>query len=331
MKKKEKDYDYIVTPFHEKLSCFVPLPYPVVWIIYSCVLLAGHVFLLSDSKETSLLIPHLIMGLLPAFLSVATIWFSKLLERFTPAMLIFIDWPKDKCLQWYDSEVKTIFNNKRMCFSGLTMIVVMLPFVLIGPLMPTHVWPRATFLIIMCTLNFFAGSMIYTMIRIWIMVYKLGNIKEIKVSVYQHPVTSVKAVGKLLSKITMTIIAIYIFGVSYLIFSKPNSLMFFICLFFGIFVMAFFIFPQIKIHTIMSNIKHSRLRKFSVHLEDALQKVTDDPSGGNVQKVRELFEIQQSLNSMGEWPFDTKLILAIITSVGIPLVVVLLQILGNRF
>jgi len=330
MEIEEKDYDYIVTPFHEKLARVFPIPYPVVWMIYSCILLTPHIFLLLTSKETSLLIPHLIMGFLPANLSIATIWFSKLLERFTPSMFIFIDWPKDKCLKWYDSEINSIFNSKRMCHSGILMAVVMLPFVLIGPLMPKYIWAQTTFLIIMFILNFFAGSMIYTMIRMWIMVYKIGNIKEIKVSVYQHPVTSVKAVGKLLSRITLTIVAIYIFGVSYLIFSKPDVIMFLMCSFFGIFVIAFFIFPQIKIHKIMSKIKHKRLRQFSVHIEEALQAVTSDPSGKNVQKVRELFEIQQSLNQMGEWPFDTKLLFTILTGVGIPIALVLLQMLGKH-
>jgi hypothetical protein len=80
----------------------------------------------------------------------------------------------------------------------------------------------------------------------------------------------------------------------------------------------------------MSKVKHIKLRVFSEYLENALDKVTKDPSSENIQRVRELFEIQNSLNGMGEWPFDTKLLLTIIIGIAIPVVLVILQIVCSR-
>jgi len=63
---------------------------------------------------------------------------------------------------------------------------------------------------------------------------------------------------------------------------------------------------------------------------ECLEKVTTDPSQDNVQRVRELFEIQTSLNGMGEWPFDTKLLIIVITGIGIPLLVAFFPILLEK-
>jgi hypothetical protein len=165
------------------------------------------------------------------------------------------------------------------------------------------------------------------MLRISIMVYKLGRIDELKVSIYQHPVTSVRAIGKLMSRLALTILIIYIFGMSYYFGDNPGTLMLFMNLFFGILVLGFFIYPQINVHKMMSKVKHKKLMRFSSYLEESLQAVTEDPSGVHIQRVRELFEIQRSLNGMGEWPFNTKLLLTIITGIGIPVLVVLIQII----
>jgi len=73
-----------------------------------------------------------------------------------------------------------------------------------------------------------------------------------------------------------------------------------------------------------------RLREFSRHLEEALEGVTREPSRESVQRVRELFEIQKSLNEMGEWPFDTRKVFLIISGIAIPLIVVLLQIIWSK-
>lgn len=69
---------------------------------------------------------------------------------------------------------------------------------------------------------------------------------------------------------------------------------------------------------------------FSNYIEESLQAVTEDPSVGNIQRVRELFEIQRSLNGMGEWPFNTKLLLTLLTGIAIPIFVVLLQIICSK-
>lgn len=328
---RDKDFDYIVTPYEEKLARIIPLPYPIVWLLFSCLLLGLHLFALWRTGEPfKPLWPIVVVGLLPGLISIGTIWFSKILEQFTPSLYLFIDWPEEQVREWYESEVRAIFNLKWMLGCGVPTAILMLLCVVIGPLWPTNAYPKITFSILIFALGFLAGGMIYTMIRIPIIVYRLGKIEEIKVSVYQHPLTSVKAVGRLLGKISLVIIGIYVFGISYHLFCEANTLTVLVTCFFGLFVLAFFILPQFNVHKIMSKVKHRRLRRFSVYLEESLQNVTKDPSRKNVQRVRELFDVQKSLNMMGEWPFDTKILLVILIGIVMPIIVVLLQVLWKR-
>lgn len=328
MEAKKTKYDYIVTPYQEKIPSILKIPCNLFWTIFSIIIITFDLFFLFKYEEAKeIVIPHVIMGILPGLIAISTIWFSKILENFTPALFMFINWTEDKILEWYSTEIRTIFNFRNMVISGLIMTASMIPISILGPLMPKNIEPSISFLVIMVFLNFLAGSLIYVMIRICCMVNKLGEIESIKISIYQHPLTSVKAVGKLMGQISLVTILIYFIGVSYHIFTRTDNIMISITLFFGFFVFFFFIFPQAKIHKIMYRVKHKKLRNFSLYLEEALEKVTVDPSQDNLQRVKELFGIQQSLSQMGEWPFDTKLLFPILTGIAVPIIAALLQLI----
>ena len=112
---EEKDYDYIVTPFPEKIARFFHISYPLMWFIVSLFLGALHIFSCLYSHETvsqkALLV---VIALRPFFIAVAIVRFSKALEEFTPSLFSFIDWPDERILDWYESELRSIFNFKWM-------------------------------------------------------------------------------------------------------------------------------------------------------------------------------------------------------------------------
>lgn len=328
MEEKKSDYDYIVTPYQESISNFFHIPFTVFWSLYTAITISIDVFVLFKYQESKeVVIPHIILGFLPGVIAISTIWFSKILENFTPSLFMFIDWTKERTLNWYSAEIRSIFNFKRMALSGFLMAVIMVPLSFQGPLMPIHIIPSASFILMMVSMNFLAGSLIYVLVRICCMVNHLGEIESIKISVYQHPLSSIKAVGKLMGQISMATMLIYILAVSFHIFTRSDPMMISITIFFGIFVLFIFIFPQIKIHKIMSNVKYKKIRCFATYLEDALEKVTEDPSPENVQRVKELFGVQQSLSQMGEWPFETRVLFPILTGIAIPIIVALLQLI----
>lgn len=95
----------------------------------------------------------------------------------------------------------------------------------------------------------------------------------------------------------------------------------------AVLIFCFFLLPQIGIHRIMSNEKEQRILSFSHHLESALEKSLRDPSSENMQRLKELFELQEHLKKMNEWPFNVNTIWQLITALLIPMALALLEII----
>jgi hypothetical protein len=91
-------------------------------------------------------------------------------------------------------------------------------------------------------------------------------------------------------------------------------------------IFCFFLLPQIGIHRIMAAEKEQRLHSFSHHLEKALEKSLSDPSLENMQRLKELFDLQEHLKKMNEWPFNVNTLWQLITALLIPLILALLEI-----
>lgn len=335
MRIKGDEYDYIVTPFQEKLGSILSLPYWAPWAVISGVLLGVH---LEAGRGEGLGLSGwyavIVSCSLPGLAAVATIWFSKALEQFTPRLFMFIERPKKDVVEWYEGEVRSIFSSLWMSVGGILLICLCLFCIKKGPLWKAYgisSWEVSKPLVIVIVtellVGFLGGAMLYTMFGIGRMMHRLGKKEHIKVSVYHHPVTSVRAVGRLLTKISLVVVALYIFGISSSLCSESvkELKIYVVILVFAVVVTCFFIFPQIKIHQIMARVKHERLSEHCSRVEKALEKVKENPSRGNIEEVRELFEVQRSLKGVGEWPFDTRLLLTVLTGVAVPLMVVLLQ------
>lgn len=332
MSGKKNRYDWIVTPFPEQISKHLPLPYPISWLVISEMLFFFYflvVLFFPDEEITTqyILRREAILPILLTLMSTGIILFSKRMENFTQAVKTFIDWPEEKIITWYSKLIKKAFSTKKMMIHGITLGVICVLTCLfkkgvqINPI-------QISYLSIVFLVGLMGGAMFSSMLGIGQIISSLGNIEELKVSIYQHPSASVKAAGKLLFTISLYAAITYLVGLSYVFLSgfQANPLTLLLLIGFGIFVIGYFIFPQIKIHDLMSKYKHKRVRKFSKHIDEALEKVMGEPSRTNLEHVKELFEIQKELNGMGEWPFDTKFILTLISVIIIPILIASIQI-----
>jgi len=123
----QKDpYDYMVTPFFERITRKLPLPYQISWLIISEIIFLFHYLVLlffADDKYTSFeyLLVESIAPILLALIIISIISFSKRLENFTLALKIFINLPEDKLLEWYSALVNDAFSSKRMVAYGLPL------------------------------------------------------------------------------------------------------------------------------------------------------------------------------------------------------------------
>jgi flagellar motor component MotA len=91
-------------------------------------------------------------------------------------------------------------------------------------------------------------------------------------------------------------------------------------------IFGFFILPQVGVHRIMASEKTRRLTSFTHYLEEAMERSLQDPSSENMQRLKELFELQAHLVGMNDWPFNTNTVWQLITALLIPIALTVLQI-----
>jgi hypothetical protein len=77
----------------------------------------------------------------------------------------------------------------------------------------------------------------------------------------------------------------------------------------------------------MVNEKTNRMSNFTHHLEGAIDRTLKDPSAENMQRLKELFEVQNHLKGMNEWPFDLTSIWQLLTALIIPIILAAIEIL----
>lgn len=322
-------YDEIVTPFTERIADAFKTHYVVFWVIAGFILTLIHVVIMGRYEEIRIdtMWPSISFGMLPSATIISNIYFSKILERFTPSLFNILSWEKNKSIDWYTKQLNKIFSDKNIVISGLAMCLLLTPTAFYGPLLPEHYIARISFMVLMSIVTFTAGGTLYSLVAIIIMLDDLAKTNALKVSIYQHHLTSIKAIGSLMAKISITALLLYFLGISYNIACKQTIITAVTTAIFGVIILLLFILPQMKVHNIMSRVKQKRLIMFSVHLEKSLHDVTINPSEGNISQVRELFAIQNSLNEMNEWPFDTKMLITVLTGIAVPILLVLLQVI----
>lgn len=321
----DKDYDYIVTPFAEHIPKAFHMHYGIFWGIVGLLFTGAYtaVQVRGEGPLLRVIWPSLTLGLLPFAIIIATIYFSKILEKFTPSLFSILEWEHQRTLDWYSDELRAIFSNKWMFLCGVLNAFVIYGVAYKGPVYPTEATAQTTFMFLMALLGFISGGAVYSLLRIVVMLDRLGKTGNVRISVYQHPLTSIKAIGALMTKISTMALCLYLLGISYSL-TCPNTLPTLLATAaFGGVIAILFIAPQVRIHRIMTSVKHERLINFSSYLEKALENVIAEPSDRNISQARRLLSVQNSLNQMDEWPFNTKMVVKLVTGIVVPIAAML--------
>ncbi len=325
-------YDWIVTPYFERISDIIPLPYYVSWLLISQVIFLFYYltlvfFTLEDFITTQFLISESLITLMIGAIASAVIFFSKAMEDFTAVLPKFINQDEDKIIEWYTTEIRSAFDDKKMIMSGIVMGISLVILALnLEALVYPSIQVQSFFLFVIFLLGLVSGGIMNAQTGIARIIYKFGDM-PLRISLYQHPSASIKAAGKLLYKISLASILLYIIGIAYVYFriGFEGFLITAVMVAVGLWTIGYFIVPQLKIHEIMKRCKNDRIRQFSEHLESALEVSLEKPTKENVNHVKELMEVQKKLDEMNEWPFDAGIFISLLSVIIIPILISLFE------
>lgn len=174
---------------------------------------------------------------------------------------------------------------------------------------------------------FFLGVGVWALLNVVRIPILLTRYK-IKVSLTQVSGRGLQAIGSSYFRMSLSIILTFIPLVIAVIVSPLNTNTSILAWLAGglTLIFGFFLLPQVGIHRIMASEKTERLMSFTRHLEEAMEQSLQDPSSENMQRLKELFELQAHLKDMNDWPFNVNTVWQLITALLIPIALTVLQI-----
>lgn len=319
-----------IISFPERLVRWIPLPYWFAWLLIWEALFAGDYFLSFSSPSGH---DHLAeFGFLLVFFAltcISIIYCSKVLARLYADLLLFIDHNKEELELWYH---KRLANS----YAGIWPVAFGLLFAVAEALTAGRIIRALTpgdtpvyFLRLGYELLgfFFLGVGIWALINVLLIPIGLTNFR-VRVSVNQVSGRGLQALGSAYFKMSLAITVTFIPLVAAAVLSpliEDISILAWLAV--GtVSIFCFFLLPQIGIHRIMAFEKQQRLLSFAHHLEEAMERSLKEPTSENMQRLKELFELQNHLRSMNEWPFNVNTVWQLITALLIPVILAMLEI-----
>jgi hypothetical protein len=313
----------MVRPFH--------LPYWLGFAIFWELLLALDFFLSHTYTPGKELLP--LMASQHGFfilICCSIIYCSNQLERFFPSLCTFIDMPVPQLQEWYSKKLKLAYESKTaLIFSFIfTTLVTASIFPFIESTSGDAKVLIAARVITSFFGFFFAGLGIWAVIVIIRFANEIADLK-VKIAVFQNRQSGILSMGSLFLRMSFSIALANSMIVLTAVFS-PFSGSWIVLFWLAIAVLAvlaFFIIPQYGVHKIMAKEKEQRIEAFAGHLETAMEESLRNPDQANMQKLRQLFELQHHLTQMNEWPFNYNALWQLITALLIPILLAVVDIL----
>jgi hypothetical protein len=312
----------------ERIISIIPVPYYWGWMILGGLFfLFSLLLLLFFEQSLAYVCVSLILSILIALQGILITWALKKIRLFRDILLESVDLPKEEIFNWYEKNYAIITNHKRMIISGFLLIVLIHVLGIDNQGFSFQSFPSYIFIKFEYYFaSYITGLGLYALIMMAIMVHKISYL-PLNVNVF---LSNIQDIGILYSKFTICAAVIYsTWGVFHrlvpLRFSSLEMTLWFV--FFGMFLIIYFIMPQYSIHKIIVKTKKEKAAIFSSQLRTTLAGTFNNPTSSDVTYLKDMLVIQHQLDAISEWPFSSYEVLHIALIVVIPFIVVALEVL----
>ncbi len=322
---------HTVTPdaWQTKVQNSLWAPFPIPWIGISLVIYLIGFFVMKVFESNMQLIRFvLIESLLIAAIANVVIFFEQLLDEFTDSLELLLDDDKHRIKNWIDRWYDNIFWSKYnlLVGGGLAALTIILSIFNLPALFKS--WPGLICGIsLSAIIGFLGGSMLWSMIGIARLMLSLGKRINIRASIFDTTNSPLRAASSVLFKVSITAVLIFVLGLTTYHFCsiKLHIVNIVVNAIIGLFLILYFIIPQINIHKTLVKIKQDRLNSLVAQIDRSFDFVTKNPNPENIAQLRELFDIQRVVNGKRSWSFGTNELLVLISSILIPLTLFLVK------
>lgn len=320
-----------VKSYPERLSGWLPLPYWLSIIILWEIIYLIDYFISFQVQGAKDHLPEFgLLILFFAFTCVSIVYCSKVLTRLYSNLLLFIDHPEGEFFEWYQKRLKISYHGIGPLVTGVILVVLerLTTSEIINQLTPPDELLRMFRDSYRSLGFFFVGMGIWSLFQVLLIPIHFTRFK-IKVSMQQVSGMGLQALGGAYFRMSLSLaITFFTLVAAALVSPLRDNISIVVWQIIGsILIFCFFLVPQIGVHRIMSSEKQNRLVAFSNHLEDGIERSLKEPTVENMQRLKELFELQKHLREMNEWPFNVNTLWQLITALLIPMLLALLEII----
>lgn len=321
----------IVRSYPEKIIRVIPLAPWLAWAIFwQLLFLIDYLLNWRTSNQETHSTPFAFLILFFISICIVTIYCSRILAKLFPHLSRFIEEDPVTLRNWYTEKLKSCYEGGWPLLGGLVISSVAITsiFPLLAQVTPGNyflLYFRASYLALGF---FFLGISLWALIKVTLIPMEFTGMK-VKVSINQFSGNGLQALGSTFLKMSLSITVSYIFIVAASVFApfETNKIVLIWLGFAALLIFGFFLLPQMGIHRVMVNEKSNRMAGFTHHLEEAMDQTLKNPSAENMQRLKELFEVQNHLKNMNEWPFNLNSIWQLLTALIIPIILAAMEIL----
>jgi len=307
-----------------KVQGALGIPFPLAWIVVGLSIFGGGallIWLFEDDFATLALLG--IECVLIAAIANSVVYCERLLDEVADAFPELLDDDAGKVREWVKGWYRSIFWSHKTIIAGLigAPILAAIDFRTSSDFYLS--WPARAYSVAICSfMGFLAGSLVWTMLGVARITWSLGKDVSIKPSIFDTRTSALRAASSVLRKITLLAVLLYLFGMSMHIICdvEPSLLGLVVEGLAGLFLLLYFIIPQLNIHKTLTDLKRSKLRHLVLQIESSFDKVASDPTRENINQLKELFDLQKVVNGRNAWSFGTGELLMLVGSIILPLV-----------
>jgi len=299
-------------------------PFPIPWIAISGALygIAIPILLLAEptSEQWKLLA---IEATIMAALANATVYMESLLDEVADNFPRLLAEPDDKVKIWIGKWYTTIFWSRKTIIAGVfgAVAIVVMGMGVVPELFHSFIG-RAYAFFFDALIGFLGGSLAWTMLGIARLTSSLGRDISIKPSIFDTATSPIRAASSVLWKVSLVGVLIYVLLISiYPICSiTPDIVNIIGIMTAAIAVLIYFVVPQLNIHKALKRLKQQRLDLLVQQIDLTFDEVASGPTPTNITQLKELIELQRYVNSRKSWSFGIRELIALVSSILIPLI-----------
>ncbi len=186
---------------------------------------------------------------------------------------------------------------------------------------------RSYALVLAFILGMLCGSGLWVIIGIARMMSSLARDVRVRVSIFDTSASPLRAAGNMLWKTSLVASIVYLLGISpvFVCGMKLGLSTLFVYVGFGLFLILYFVIPQMNVHRALVRVKRMKMRSLVEQIDNSFDKVAQAPTPENIGQLRDLFHLQHVVHKKSEWSFGISEILAIMGTVIIPIIVFVLD------